>query len=108
MEALPDVIINIQVLFVNIVPHVDMREDVLQLCVVVVWDWSEWIEQIWVHLFRLQQFVPLLFFRCFFLLCRVRKVPEVVSAEKHWIDEHMGVIAGAAKCTQRVCLHFLN
>ena len=44
MEALPDVIINIQMILVDIVPHVHVCEDVLQLLIVVIRDGCEWIE----------------------------------------------------------------
>ena len=47
--SLPDVILLVDVILVHVVSHVDVREGVLQLGVVVPWDGREWVEKIWVH-----------------------------------------------------------
>ncbi len=44
--VLPDVVLCVDVVLVDVVSHVDVREDVLELWVVVVGNWREGVEQI--------------------------------------------------------------
>ena len=53
MEALPDVIIDIEVIAVNVVPHANVREDIFELRVVVIGHCCEWVEEIRVNWFSL-------------------------------------------------------
>ena len=53
VETLPDVIIDIEVIAVNVVPHANVREDIFELRVVVIGHCCEWVEEIRVNWFGL-------------------------------------------------------
>jgi hypothetical protein len=64
MVVLPHVVVNIEVIFVDVVVHVYMSEDILELWVVVIGNSREWIENIWIHFLYLAHGVPLILLGC--------------------------------------------
>ena len=56
--VLPDIVLGVDVVFVDMLVHTDVGQAVLGLRAVVVGDRSERVEQIRVHLLCLDQVVP--------------------------------------------------
>jgi hypothetical protein len=57
--VLPRVFLHVDVVLVNVVAHVDACKNVLQFGVVVVRNWSEWVEKVGVYFLFLDHSVPL-------------------------------------------------
>jgi len=103
---LPDVVLLIDVVLVHVVSHVDVSEGVLQLGVVVPWDWREWVEQIWVHFLCLHHVFQILIKLFLFLLLGVWNISPEVTTDKERVGEEVGEVVHATEGAQCVCLHF--
>ena len=97
--SLPDVILLVDVILVHVVSHVDVREGVLQLGVVVPWDGREWVEEVWVHFLSLHHVLKVLVELCLFLLLCVWNVTIEVSTCKNGVSKKVSVVVHASEDT---------
>ena len=95
--ALPHVVFDIDVVLVDVVPHVDVGEDVLQLRVVVEGDWREGVEVVGVDGLGLCHLLHLGVLSSLLLLRRVGLVGTDVESKGDWVDKEVGAPAHAAK-----------
>ena len=102
MVPLVDVIFLVDVVLVHVVSHVDVSEGILQLGVVVPWNCTEWVEQIWVHCLCLDHVVQVFLELPLLLLLCVRHIDEAVCTCKEWVEKKMRVVVYTAESTQRV------
>ena len=95
----PEIIVSVDVVLVNVVPHVGMCEDVLELGVVVVRDLSERVEKIWVHWTRLDHTVPLGFLGIIGSSLPPGCNYELVKGECRRVEGQVGGVAHASERT---------
>ena len=95
--VLPDVLLRVDLVLVQVVVHVNVRKSVLQLGVVVVGNGSEGIEQIGVNLGGLGHALPLLLLG--FLLAGLHVGLHDVEIEggDAWVSQKVEAITHAAK-----------
>jgi len=96
---LPYVLLGVHVVLVKVPVHVNVSETILQLGVVVVGNWSERIEQIWVNLRSLGHRFPLLLLRLLFTILHVWLNHIEVNSEKAWIGKEVQAVTHATKRT---------
>lgn len=105
MVVLPDVVLGVDVVLVGVASHVDMRVNVLQLGVVMVRNWSEGVEEVWVDCVDFDEAIPFGFLSGFCSCFLPRCNNPQVEAQSGRIKSKMGGVAHAAKSTQSVRFH---
>ena len=100
--ALPDVVLDVDLVAVEIITHVNISEDVLELGVVVEGHWCEWIEVVGVNGLRFGHFIPLFLFASLFLALCVGCVDTEVEANGAWVEKEVGAPAHFTESAQRV------
>ena len=100
--APPLVVLGIDMVLVDVLAHVDVREDVLQLRVVVEWDGRERVEIVGVNLLRLGHGLHLGALRSLLLPGLIGLVRSEVKSDGDGIEEEVCAPAHAAEGAHRV------
>ena len=95
--ALPDVVLGVHVISIDIVAQIDIGEDILELGVVVEGHGSEWVEVVRVNRASLGHVFHLLSLGSGLLILLVGLVGAEVDAGDGRIDEEVGAPAHAAE-----------
>ena len=95
--ALPDVVLGVHVVCIDIVAQIDIGEDILELGVVVEGHGSEWVEVVRVNWASLGHIFHLLSLGSSFLFLLVGLVGAEVDAGDGRVDEEVGAPAHAAE-----------
>lgn len=97
MEVFPRIVLCVDMVLVDVIMQVDIGEYVLQLWVVMIRNWGEWIEKIGVYFFELRDCCPLSFLGLDLLFIKERLDNKQIHCENTWVKEEMGTIAHSAK-----------
>ena len=108
MVVLPQVLVWVDVVLVDIVPHVGMGENILQFGVVVVGYGSEWVEDIWVNWASLQHAVPFSFLCCFVSLGLPGGNHIQIEYGDCGVEGQVSGVAHSSKSAECVSSHFYN
>ena len=95
----PEILVRVDVVLVDVVLHVGVCEDVLELGVVVVRDLSERVENIWVNWAALDHTVPLGFLGSIGARLPPGCDNELVKSECRRVEGQVGGVAHAAERT---------
>ena len=100
--VLPDVLLGVDLILIQVSMHVNVSESVLQLGVVVVRNGSEGIEEIGVDLASLGHDVPLLLLLLGLAVLHVGLHHVQVETEDAWVGQQVEPVAHATERAQRV------
>ena len=100
--VLPDVLLGVDLILIQVSMHVNVSESVLQLGVVVVRNGSEGIEEIGVDLGSLGHHVPLLLLLLGLAVLHVGLHHVQVETEDAWVGQQVEPVAHATERAQRV------
>ena len=92
MEIFPHICLWVNVVLVDIVVHVDMRKDVLQLLIVMIGNWREGIEKIGINLFGLGHDIPFRLLLVGGSLVHVGLDTEEIDSKSGGVESEVGTV----------------
>ena len=100
--VLPNVLLGVNVVSIEVSVHADVREAILKLGVIVIGNGGEGVEQIGVNLLCLWHIVPLLLLLLTCALLHVRLNAEQIGTKESGVKKKVGAPAHAAEGAQGV------